>query len=361
MSGPSRHGPAGSPRPSAGPAWLPAGPLADDPAWDAFVAAAPSGSFPQLTAWAEANARGGWQACRVVTDGPDGPVGVQLLLHRPRWGPWWRAYGHRGPIGSPLTAGGIAALTAELRRAGRALHLSRVLLDPELPTGDGLEAAFRAEGWRPVPPFEINVTRIVDVSQPEAALWAALRSKWRQYVGKARREGVTVVEAGAAGLDAFVPIHEATARRVGFRPARVRAVYEAFARGGGAQVLLAQRAAADGSPGPEALAGLLLVACGDRRIELYGGMTGPGAELHANYLLKWESIRRAAAAGFRRYDMWGTDLPGLARFKSGFGGHETTYTGGWELVVRPLGASLERVAGVAGALLARRRAGGTRR
>ncbi|MGH2466627.1 MAG: lipid II:glycine glycyltransferase FemX, partial [Candidatus Limnocylindrales bacterium] len=283
------------------------------------------------------------------------------LLHRPRWGPWSRAYGHRGPVAASLTAAGIGALTAELRRAGRALHLSRVMLDPELPTGDRLEAAFRAEGWRPVPPFEINVTRIVDVSQPEAALWAALRSKWRQYVGKARREGVTVVEAGASGLDAFVPIHEATARRVGFRAARARAVYEAFARQGGAQLLLAQRAAPDGSPGPEALAGLLLVTCGDRLVELYGGMTGPGAELHANYLLKWEAIRGAAAAGFRRYDMWGTDLPGLAQFKSGFGGHETTYTGGWELAVQPLGASLERVVGAAGGLLARRRAGGARR
>ncbi|MGH2467602.1 MAG: hypothetical protein ACRDGL_07725, partial [Candidatus Limnocylindrales bacterium] len=78
MSRRSLGGPDGSRRHEAGPARLPAGPLADDSAWDAFVAAAPSGSFPQLTAWAEANALGGWQACRVVTGGPDGPVGVQL-------------------------------------------------------------------------------------------------------------------------------------------------------------------------------------------------------------------------------------------------------------------------------------------
>ncbi|HEX5466809.1 MAG TPA: peptidoglycan bridge formation glycyltransferase FemA/FemB family protein [Candidatus Limnocylindrales bacterium] len=338
---------------------------ADDRAWDAFVAGAPYGSFPQLTAWAEANASGGWRVERVVAPGPGGPVGIQLLLHRPRWGPWSRAYGHRGPVAAELSSGAIAALTGALRAAGRGLRLSRVLIDPELPLGHPLEDGLRRAGWRRVPSFEINVTRIVDVSRPEPELWSALRPKWRQYVHKAAREGVVIADAGAGGLDAFVPIHEATARRVGFRAARVRAVYAAFDRRGAAGLLLAQRplaggdgapeshAAAGSQPGSETLAGLLLVRCGDRTVELYGGMTEAGAALHANYLLKWEAMRRAAAGGFRRYDMWGTDAPGLAQFKRGFGGQETTYTGGWELIIEPLGAALEQVVGRAASAVRR--------
>jgi len=75
---------------------------------------------------------------------------------------------------------------------------------------------------------------------------------------------------------------------------------------------------------------------GPRVIEPYGGMTAAGAESRANYLLKWEAIRSSRERGHAIYDLWGLAHPGIEQFKSGFGGREVTYVGGFELVLRPL-------------------------
>jgi lipid II:glycine glycyltransferase (peptidoglycan interpeptide bridge formation enzyme) len=84
------------------------------------------------------------------------------------------------------------------------------------------------------------------------------------------------------------------------------------------------------------VAGLMLLACGPRVVEPYGGMSQAGAELHANYLLKWEALRSSRERGATSYDMWGLSTPGIEHFKAGFGGREVRYTGAWELVQAPL-------------------------
>ena len=66
-------------------------------------------------------------------------------------------------------------------------------------------------------------------------------------------------------------------------------------------------------------------------------MTAAGAELRANYLLKWEAIRRSREEGAATYDLWGLAHPGIAHFKTGFGGREVRYVGAWDLVLDPLG------------------------
>jgi lipid II:glycine glycyltransferase (peptidoglycan interpeptide bridge formation enzyme) len=302
----------------------------DGPAWDAFVAAAPGGSFPQLTAWAEANTTKGWRSIRVVEDAPGGPVGAQLLLHRMRPGLWSRAYAPRGPIAKCLDAAALAAFTGALRERARSERLSHVLVDPEVERGGPAEDWLRTNGWRPAGEIQINRTRVIDLRRPEAALWSDLRSSARWSVNKARRSGSTVEEAGADGLDDFERLYLATARRVGFAPgAAFRAVYHAFARRGAGRLLVCR------GPAGEAAATLMLLDCGDRVIELYGASSSQGAAARANYLIKWEAIRASRERGMASYDMWGTDQEGLATFKASFGGTERTYVGAWELVTNP--------------------------
>ena len=76
---------------------------------------------------------------------------------------------------------------------------------------------------------------------------------------------------------------------------------------------------------------------GDKVIEPYGGMTEAGAELRANYLLKWEAIRTSKLASATVYDMWGLSHGGIEHFKTGFGGREIRYVGAWDLVRNPAG------------------------
>jgi lipid II:glycine glycyltransferase (peptidoglycan interpeptide bridge formation enzyme) len=89
-------------------------------------------------------------------------------------------------------------------------------------------------------------------------------------------------------------------------------------------------------------------------VEPYGGMTDAGAESRANYLLKWEAVVRAKAAGATTYDLWGLAHPGIAHFKTGFGGREVRYIGAWDLVLDGLGRAVYEGAGRARVWWARR-------
>ena len=89
---------------------------------------------------------------------------------------------------------------------------------------------------------------------------------------------------------------------------------------------------------------LFLVRCGPRVVEPYGGMTAAGAEPRANYLLKWEAIRSARAAGATSYDMWGLVDAGIRQFKEGFGGREVRLHRRWDLPLSGVGWRTYRLA-----------------
>ena len=342
-----------------------AGPARDlrrDPAaWDAFVEGTEHGSYLQLDGWARVKAANGWTARRILAGEPGARIGLQVLLRRPRPLPWAFAYAPRGPVAEAWTPAAVLALPAELRAAGGALgRVSHVRIDPEV-EADGpddaagsLRAALAVAGWRPAASVQPPSTRVVDLGADEAVLWSGLRKKWRQYVNRARANGVTVVELPGDPIRSFYAIYRETAERAGFL-IRVESAYrdawDAFAPAGRARVLFA--VGPDGTP----LASLFLVRCGRRVVEPYGGMTLAGGELRANYLLKWEAILRSREEGALAYDLWGLAHPGIAHFKAGFGGREIRYVGGWDLVLDPLGRRVYDTAQRARVRWARRRAG----
>jgi lipid II:glycine glycyltransferase (peptidoglycan interpeptide bridge formation enzyme) len=315
-----------------------AGPVAarierDTAAWDAFVASTALAPYLQASPWAEVKARNGWRAHRLLVGGGERALGCQLLVHPVGPLPWSVGYAPRGPVGKGLDEALVTAWSSALRRLAGRLRLSHVVVDPEIQAGGPELGWFRRAGWRPCSSPQPARSRWIDLERPEETLWGDLRPKWRQYVQKARRNGIEVVEAGPGRMDEFYAIYVDTARRAGF-PYRTestyRAVEAAFSAHGRARLLIAQ----DGSGTAQAT--LLLVGWGRRMIEPYGGMTRAGAESRANYLLKWEAIRRARAEGYAIYDLWGLSHPGIAHFKAGFGGREVTFIGGLQLDLWPL-------------------------
>jgi peptidoglycan pentaglycine glycine transferase (the first glycine) len=315
---------------------------ADADAWDRHVEGAPLGSYLQLSAWAGVKARNDWTATRLAVDAPDGPTGVQVLVRRPRPLPWGFAYAPRGPVFGTDPAASLEPLTARLRDGLRSAvgRVSHLRIDPEVEREGPLDPdgrfrdALAAAGWRPAPPIQPDRTRVIDLRADEASLWSDLRKKWRQYVNRARSLGVRVVEADEARLPAFYRIYRETAERAGFHirtEASYRAVWDAYRPAGRASLLFAETA--EGEP----VATLFLLRCGARVVEPYGGMTALGADTRANYLLKWEAIRSSRAAGATTYDLWGLAHPGIAHFKTGFGGREVAYVGAWDLVIDGLG------------------------
>ena len=304
----------------------------DDAAWDAFVAASSTPFHLQQTPWAVGKRPNGWTSARVVADGGSGPIGAQVLVRRLGPGPFAVGYIPRGPITTTWDEPSVAAFTVALRKAAKRLRLTHITVDPG--TEDvAISALLRRSGWRDADAVQHDRSRVVDLTAGEAAVWGGLRSKWRQYVGKATRSGVVVAEGDRADLTAFHAILAETAARTGFfhrTLASYEAVWDAYQPIGAARLLLARTA--DGTP----VAALFLVRCGARMSEPYGGMTDAGAESRANYLLKWEAIRRSIAEGAGLYDMWGLAHPGIEQFKAGFGGQEVRYIGAFDLVTLPL-------------------------
>jgi lipid II:glycine glycyltransferase (peptidoglycan interpeptide bridge formation enzyme) len=342
--GPERLGSGTADRPGVGAL------RSDIAAWDAFVEGTPNGSFMQLSAWAEASAAKGWRAEHVVLDGSSGVVGAQLLVHRMPPGPWSRAYAPRGPVAGELDRQSVTAFTDGLRIAARSMRLSHVVVDPEIERGDPIEGWLAEAGWRAVAPRQINRTRVIDLRLPEDRLWAEMRPTCRASVQKARRSGHAVTEDDGGGLGEFERLYLETAQRAGFQPVPLAPVYAAFARRGGARLVFCR------APQGQAVAGLMLLHCGDRVTELYGGSTAAGSAARANYLVKWESIRGSRDRGMASYDMWGTILPSVATFKAGFGGVEREYVGAWELVTHRPAYLAFQTAQWARAALSRRRA-----
>ena len=369
--------------------------LAPDPAaWDAFVARCHPGSYLQTTAWAAVKEPNGWTPLRFMgttlpgraahpspipaSSGaeqqgslaesrpvPDGVAldvedldradhlaqelsvsetefGAQLLIRRPRVFPWAFAYAPRGPVFERWDVPTLEAFTAAVRTAlaSHSQAVSHVRIEPEIELNgpDDLDGEFRHAlrrcGWRPGTPIQTTRTRRVDLTAGEGALWGDLRKKWRQYVNKARKGGVRVVDASEERLPEFYSIYEETARRAGFVIRTYDSylqVWRAFSRLGMARLLFAE------DPAGKGLATLFVLRIGDRVIEPWGGMTEVGAESRANYLLKWEGIRTSREQGARSYDMWGLSHEGIEYFKSGFGGREITFVGAWDLVLDPAG------------------------
>lgn len=310
----------------------------DDRAWDAFVESSTWGSHLQLSDWRRAKSGTGWRAVRVVVEGSGGPIGAQVLLRRIGPGPWTVGYAPRGPIAGQLDGPGVLAFSEALRRLARRARMTHVTIDPAIEAGVP-EGWLEAAGWQRTEAVQHEGSRLIDLSQPEEALWTDLRQTSRRYVNRARRDGCVVREGGSEDLAAFHAILVETAERSGFIHRSLEAyrdAYEALAPGGRARLLFCDLP--DGTPA----ATKMLLRCGDRVSQPYSGMTRAGAASYANYLLEWETIVRSRAAGARIYDMWGRSTSGIAYFKEGFGGRAVDYCGAWDLVTSPLARRVVR-------------------
>jgi len=321
--------------------------VTDPAAWNAFVEGAPYHAFPQLWEWGEVRSMGGWRPVRIAI-GPseDEPVaGAQLLLRRIPLLNWHLAYVPRGPVGDlddPIVRD---ALVDSLRTLRTTERIATVRADPEARPDTPYGRALLEDPWRSAPKIQPPTTRVIDLTVGEEALRAGLKRKHRQYVNKAERAGVMVERFDGAtparlirpALAEFNRIYGDTADRAGFvarQASYYQRVWSKFAPNGHVRLSFATK-------GGERMATLFHFLCGERAVEAYGGMTDAGADLRANYLLKWSAISDLAREGFRVYDMWGLATGGIRQFKEGFGGTEIEYVGARDLpLAGPMDAAL---------------------
>jgi len=174
-------------------------------------------------------------------------------------------------------------------------------------------------------------TILIDISQDEEAILAAMKQKTRYNIRLAERKGVKIEQSD--DLEDFYEQTLVTSQRDGFAVHSFdyyKNVYDLFEPQGRCVLL---RASYEG----QSLAYLMLFLQGERAWYLYGASNDELRNLMPTYLLQWEAMRYAKAKGATVYDMWGIPdvdenqleeqfmnrsdgLWGVYRFKRGFGG-----------------------------------------
>jgi len=323
---------------------------ADAEAWQAFLAATPSGDFLHDWAWAEVAAFDDQPQQRFVLE--DGGAIVAILAAQERRVLGGRAFWYvpHGPVldwASPQAGEWVRALSIGLRNAAGRHRAIAVKLEPRLEAGTQELAALRGRGLRPTAEMlQVGHTRIVELTDDEVLL-AGFDKDTRYAVRRSEREGVRVEisedAADEAAIDALHGLVGETQRRAGFPMPpleRYRTAWRALAGVGRAVILEARR---DG----ELLASGMVVIEGDRSFYLFSGSRREerGEPKHyASYALQWAMMRLARDRGVRTHDLWGVAPPGsgpehpwhgVGLFKKGFGGREVHWAGSWDLVVDP--------------------------
>ena len=210
----------------------------------------------------------------------------------------------------------------KLYEYGAKLNLSHILIDTE--------TYFKEEKLKNINSLEEygeqlqpNRTVICDLEKSENELLADMKSKHRQYIRKAVKNGIEVREGDFEDIDILCKIMRGIVDRKGYIMhdcKYYKSIFKKYSQSDKVKIFVAEK---DKSPH---CAHLVLLSK-EGSFEMYGGCNKRGYHSKAGYLLKWESIKSMKKDGKKYYDQWGAELkyPGLVRYKEGFGGKVIDY------------------------------------
>lgn len=317
--------------------------------FDSFVKAHCNGHFMQTTAWADVKPMWDWQG--IVVYGSEGITAAMGVLIRPLPLGFSMLYAPRGPVCDRNDQALWEELLAALKQLARKRKGILLHLDPDESDSN---SHFRAmlkelgftekadEGFGNIQPQ--YVFRLSLNNREEGEVFRSFSQKTRYNIGLSLRKGITLREyAGDEAiphgvLEDFYSLMETTGQRDHFF-IRTQAYFEGLLRAlqEDARIFVAYLY---GQP----IAGSIEVFCGKKAWYLYGASANAHRNAMPNYLLQWVMIQRAIARGCEMYDFRGVPgdvteadpLYGLYRFKKGFSGTYTKFTGLFTYRFRPL-------------------------
>lgn len=356
--------------------------------WDALIAPLPGTHILQTWEWGQVKARFGWQTLPVVWLA-DRDTYRMHLLEDPQIAQDFLASGvelaaaalilqrtiqfrgfsarlrvlyiPKGPLLDWNNTTLRGQVLNDLRLLARRQNAIFIKIDPDVVLGTGipgqagehetrsaanLVSELARGGWRfSEEQIQFRNTVQVDLTQSEDQLLANMKQKTRYNVHLAERKGVTIRRGTDADFGLLFRMYAETSVRDGFvirDESYYRTVWSTFLQAGLAEPLIAEATLEPG--GKEALAAVIIFRFAEKAWYLYGMSRPQHRDWMPNYLLQWEAIRRAQAAGCTVYDLWGapdrfdeTDsLWGVYRFKEGLGGQVVRTLGAWDLPINPL-------------------------
>ena len=328
--------------------------------WHTILSALHGNQILQSWDWGELKSRHGWAPQRIVwQDSHDALAAAQLLIRsETRFGVEAKImYVPRGPVLDWSNINLRKSVLDDLREITLSEKVVFLKIDPYVPIGYGVKACQDVEsdhvgvelvyelaknGWRESKQqIQFRNTMVLDLTVDEAALLSSFSQKTRYNIRLATRKGLEMRAGSSEDLSLLYGLYEFTAKRNGFaiRPRQYYIdVWRSFMDAGMAQTLLAEIDS-------EVIGAVVMFIFGGRATYMYGMSSGHHTEKMPNYLLQWESIVRAKAAGCTTYDFWGVPevfvdsdpLWGVWRFKSGFRGDVVRTLGAWDLSCKRFG------------------------
>ena len=238
-------------------------------------------------------------------------------------------------------------------------------IDPDIVLGRGIPGsegdlpdaggqAARAElirrGWLySSDQIQFQNTVLIDLSQAEDEMLARMKPKTRYNVRLAEKKGVTIRPGTVADLPMLYKMYAETSLRDGFAIRDENyylTVWKLFMSNNGGPELSALPACqpliaeVDRQP----VAAIFLFMFAGRAYYVYGMSRSLHRDKMPTYLLQWEAMRRARAAGCSVYDLWGApevfaesdSMWGVYRFKEGLGGEVIRTLGAYDLAPNSL-------------------------
>ena len=208
--------------------------------------------------------------------------------------------------------------------------------------GQTMMSALKRRGWRfSSDQIQFRNTVLINLSHSEDEMLARMKQKTRYNVRLAGKKGVTVRIGTLDDLLMLYKMYAETSVRDGFvirDESYYQTVWQSFmqSKSPTCEPLIAE---VDGEP----VAAVFVFYFAGRAYYIYGMSREAHREKMPNYLLQWEAIRRARAAGCNTYDLWGApdkfdesdSMWGVFRFKQGLGGDVVRTLGAWDFTPKP--------------------------
>lgn len=316
---------------------------------DRFIYSHENSHFMQTSAWAQVKTFWDWRGITVKQR--DRITATMLVLIRPLPLGFSLLYVPRGPVCDRNSHEIWDELMEALKRLARQEHALLIHMDPDEPDSN---EAFRSmmlqlgfiekadDGFGNIQPQ--YVFRLPLKGRTQEDVFHAFCAKTRYNIGLSLRKGVTVREYSGADripdfiLQNFYSLMQTTGERDHFYIRGLdyfKALMNALQND--AKIYLAYL---HGQP----IAGAIEVFCGNKAWYLYGASSNEHRNVMPNYLLQWLMIQEAMERGCELYDFRGVPgnvsednpLYGLYRFKKGFSGTYTKFTGLFSYKFRPI-------------------------
>lgn len=328
--------------------------------WNKVLLRFPQAHVLQSWEWAEAKKQNEWTPSFFVWEDHEAdPIAAALLLKRQISFLGLRfsvLYAPKGPVLDWDNLQLTSEVITDLQNYYQTQNSVFLKIDPDVLLGTGLPGtdedipapkglAFQSElqkqGWQfSQDQIQFRNTVLLDLTQSEDELLAAMKQKTRYNIRLSGRKGVEVRSGDLSDLPMLYRMYAETAVRDDFvirHEDYYLKTWSMFIESGMAEILIAE---VEGQP----IAALILFLFNEVSRYMFGMSTEAYRELMPNYLLQWEAIRLSKERGCHTYDMWGAPdvfdssdpMWGVFRFKQGFHGFTVRYLGAWDFTARPL-------------------------